>query len=157
MTRIYSQMHRTDKYSEHSSIIWSVWPNGWVFVYELSSSGFESSCSHLTFRFRACFEQGAQATIEYGFTLKYVRDMTRTYSHKVSFFTFCLLLFAFVYCKSACLSFCNYVFFKCLPVSVSVIFFVCLFGCCPASVILFAKCLSWYLKFSFCNIFIFIN
>ena len=23
------------------------WPNGWVFVYELSDSGFESSCSHL--------------------------------------------------------------------------------------------------------------
>ena len=39
-------MHRTDKYSEHSSIIWPVWPNGWVFVYELSGSGFESSCSH---------------------------------------------------------------------------------------------------------------
>ena len=29
----------------------------WVFVYELSGSGFKSSCSHLTFRFRACFEQ----------------------------------------------------------------------------------------------------
>ena len=24
--------------------IWSVWPNRWVFVYELSGSGFESSC-----------------------------------------------------------------------------------------------------------------
>ena len=35
-----------------------VWPNGWVFDYELSGSGFESSCSHLTFRLRACFEQG---------------------------------------------------------------------------------------------------
>ena len=32
MTRTCSQMHRTDKYSEHSSIIWPVWPNGWVFV-----------------------------------------------------------------------------------------------------------------------------
>ena len=31
----YSQMHRTDKYSQHSSIIWPVWLNGWVFVYEL--------------------------------------------------------------------------------------------------------------------------
>ena len=40
-------MHRTDKYSEHSSIIWSVWPNGRVFVYELSGSGLESSCSHI--------------------------------------------------------------------------------------------------------------
>ena len=28
MTRTYRQMHRTDKYSEHSSIIWPVWPNG---------------------------------------------------------------------------------------------------------------------------------
>ena len=35
-----------------------VWPNGWVFVYELSGSGFESSCNHLNFRFCACFEQG---------------------------------------------------------------------------------------------------
>ena len=43
-------MHRTNKYSQHSSIIysksWPVWLNGWVFVYELSGSGFESSCSH---------------------------------------------------------------------------------------------------------------
>ena len=31
-TRTYSQMHHTDKYSEHSSIIRSVWPNGWVFI-----------------------------------------------------------------------------------------------------------------------------
>ena len=46
MIRTYSQMHRTDKYSQHSSIIWPVWPNGWVFVYELSGCGFESNCSH---------------------------------------------------------------------------------------------------------------
>ena len=32
--------------------------NGWVFVYELSGCGFESSYSHLNFKFRACFEQG---------------------------------------------------------------------------------------------------
>ena len=47
MTRTYSQIHRTDKYSQHSSIIWPVWPKGRVFVYELSGCGFESSCSHL--------------------------------------------------------------------------------------------------------------
>ena len=58
MIKTYSQMHRTDKYSQHSSIIWPAWLNGWVFVYELSGCGFESSCSHFTFRFRACFEQG---------------------------------------------------------------------------------------------------
>ena len=36
----------------------SVWPNGRVFVYELSGSGLESSCCHLNFRFHACFKQG---------------------------------------------------------------------------------------------------
>ena len=30
----------------------------WVSVYEQSRSGFKSSCIHLNFRFRACFEQG---------------------------------------------------------------------------------------------------
>ena len=47
MTRAYSQMQSTYKYSEHSSIIWPVWPNGWMFVSELSGSGFESSCNHM--------------------------------------------------------------------------------------------------------------
>ena len=51
-------MYRTDKYSQHSSIIWPVWLNGWVFVYQLSGCGFASSCSHLKLRFRACLEQG---------------------------------------------------------------------------------------------------
>ena len=54
----YSQMQWTDKYSQHSLIIWPVQLNGWVFVYELSGCGFESHCSHLKFRIRACFEQG---------------------------------------------------------------------------------------------------
>ena len=54
----YIQMDRTDKYSQHSSIIWPVGINGWVFVYELSGCGFESRCTHLNFRFRACFEEG---------------------------------------------------------------------------------------------------
>ena len=58
MTRTYSQMHPTDQYSEHSSIIWLVWLNGWVSVYGLSSSGFKSGCNHLSFRFCTCFEQG---------------------------------------------------------------------------------------------------
>ena len=30
--RTYSQMHRTYKYSQHSSIIWPVWLNDWVSV-----------------------------------------------------------------------------------------------------------------------------
>ena len=48
-------IHRTDKYSQHSSIIWPVWLNGWVFVYKLSGCEFESCCCHLNFRFGACF------------------------------------------------------------------------------------------------------
>ena len=47
MIRTYSQMHRTYKYSQHSAIIWPVWLNSCVFVYELSGCRFESSCSHL--------------------------------------------------------------------------------------------------------------
>ena len=40
------------------SIVWPVWLNGWVFIYELSGCGFESSCSHLNCWFCTCFEQG---------------------------------------------------------------------------------------------------
>ena len=43
----YSPMNRTDKYLQHSSIIWPVWLYGWVFVYELSDYWFESRCCHL--------------------------------------------------------------------------------------------------------------
>ena len=43
ITRKYSQIHRTGTYSQFSSIIWSVWPNGYVFVYELSGCGFEAT------------------------------------------------------------------------------------------------------------------
>ena len=32
--------------------------NGWVFVYKLSGCGFESRCCHLSFRYRACYEEG---------------------------------------------------------------------------------------------------
>ena len=40
-------MHRTDKYSKHSSIICLAWLTGWVFVCQLSGCGSESRCSHL--------------------------------------------------------------------------------------------------------------
>ena len=50
-------MYHTDSYSEHSSIILPCWPNGGMFIYELSSSGFQSSCSHWTFRLWAYFGQ----------------------------------------------------------------------------------------------------
>ena len=42
------------KVLKNSSI---VWPNGWVFVWELSGCGFESRCSNLNFRYCASFEQ----------------------------------------------------------------------------------------------------
>ena len=57
MTKTYSQMYHTDKYSQHSSIIWPVWLNDWVFIHELNGCGFESGCSHLNLRFCAWLEQ----------------------------------------------------------------------------------------------------
>ena len=57
MTRRYSQMHCRDKYPKDSSIIRPLWPNGLMFVDKLSGSGFESSCSHLNFRFCASLQQ----------------------------------------------------------------------------------------------------
>ena len=57
MIRIYSQMHRTDKSSQHSSIVWPVWLNGWVFVCKLSVCGFHSHCSRLKFRYLTGFKQ----------------------------------------------------------------------------------------------------
>ena len=47
MIRTHSQVHRTDKYSQRSSILWPVWRNSWVFVYELSVCGLEFCSSHL--------------------------------------------------------------------------------------------------------------
>ena len=54
---IQIQMHRRDKYLQQGTIIWSVWLNSWVFVYELSGCGFESSGSHLNYRFCVWFEE----------------------------------------------------------------------------------------------------
>ena len=51
---------------------------------ELSACGFDSCCSYLNFRYRACFEHSfldIQVNTECGFPLKRLRDMIRTYSH----------------------------------------------------------------------------
>ena len=65
-------------------IVWAVWLNGWLFVYELSGCGFESSCSHLKasdfFLFSSKGFLDIQATIRCGFTLKRMRGMVITYS-----------------------------------------------------------------------------
>ena len=74
------QMHYTDKYSQHSSIICPVWLNGWVFVYELSGCGFESGCSHLNFRFCTCFEQGVPW--HSGNYRVWIHSQTRTWQDK---------------------------------------------------------------------------
>ena len=42
MVITHTHMHRTDKFS----VIWPVWLNGLLFVYELSGCEFESRCCH---------------------------------------------------------------------------------------------------------------
>ena len=73
-------MHRRDKYSQQSPIIWPVWLNDWVFVYKLSGCGFESRCSHLNFRFRACFEQ--EVPWHSGNYKVWIHSETRTWDDK---------------------------------------------------------------------------
>ena len=76
-------MHHTDKYSQHSPIIWPIWLNAWVFNYKLSGCGFESCCCHLNFTCGACFKQGLpwhSGKLKSGFTLNLVCDMIVTYS-----------------------------------------------------------------------------
>ena len=53
-------MQRTTKYYISTETLGKVTATGVKrrTTYKLSGSGFESSCSHLNFRFRACFEQG---------------------------------------------------------------------------------------------------
>ena len=47
---------------------------------------------------------------------------------------------------------------KCSPISLPLTLFICLFGCYPAPLIIFANCLYCYRQFWFCNtIFVFIN
>ena len=85
MIKTYCQMHHTNKYSQHSSIIWQVWLNGWVFAYELGGCGFQSRCNHLSFRYCACLSKqflGIQATTACRFTLKQVCDMIKIHSQK---------------------------------------------------------------------------
>ena len=49
---------KAGKYGPEKLRIKPVWLNGLVFIYELNGCEFESSCSHLNFRFHACFKQG---------------------------------------------------------------------------------------------------
>ena len=83
MITTYSQIHRTHKHSQHSLIIWPVWPNAWVSAHELSGCGFESCCNHLTsyiMPFSSKDFLNIQANKKYKVTLKCVCDMISTYS-----------------------------------------------------------------------------
>ena len=84
MIIICSQMHRTDNESQHSSIIWPVWLNGWVFSCELICCGFKPPCCHLKLQiwplFRARSSLILRQTIGCGFTLKLVHDMIMAYT-----------------------------------------------------------------------------
>ena len=57
------QVNRYKKMTKHWNenisfhLNWNLNWNGWVFVYELSGCGSDSHCSHLTYKYRACFEQ----------------------------------------------------------------------------------------------------
>ena len=65
-----------------------------VFVWKFSGCGFESCCSHLSFRYHACFEQEVpgQASIACRFILKRVCDTTRTYGTMLTLFFKCQCL-----------------------------------------------------------------
>ena len=55
---IIKEISNIENESQDSVTATGLEPTTTKFVYELSGCGFESSCSHLNFRFRACFEQG---------------------------------------------------------------------------------------------------
>ena len=78
----------------HNHLVHKRTLNCWVFVYELSRCGLEFSCSHLTDFAPASSKEfpDIQTTIECGFTLKRVLDMTRTYNRFSDVFTYCLNL-----------------------------------------------------------------
>ena len=62
-------------FEQRNVIVWTI---SWVFVSKLSGSGFDSSCSHLNFRFRVCFQQGVPW--HSGYFRVWIHSETRTYS-----------------------------------------------------------------------------
>ena len=83
MRRTYNGMHPADNYSQHSSVIWVVCPNGLVSVYELCGCGFTWNCSHSFLRYFSALSKKLlliQATVECGITLSHAYEIIRTYS-----------------------------------------------------------------------------
>ena len=95
---IFLRCHLT-VYLQHRSIIWPVWLNGWVFVYELSGCGFESSCSHLNFRFCPCLEQ--EVPWHSGTYRVRIHSETRTWHDKniIVSFSLHIISFSFLFFK----------------------------------------------------------
>ena len=93
MTRTYSQMHCTDKYLQHSSIIWPVWLNSWVFVYELGStwqtvenrrqSWFGMVCSSSLVAQRYFIELRTKKCIKVYGILLFARNLSNNYGKQV--------------------------------------------------------------------------
>ena len=81
-------MLRTDKYSQHSSIIWPVWLNGRVFVYEQKWLWVRILLLPLKLQIwcllRARSSLTSRQIIECSFNMKLVRDMIITYSQMYS-------------------------------------------------------------------------
>ena len=61
-----------------------------MFIYKLSGCGFKSSCSHLNFKFRACFEQGVPWHSD-NYRV-WIHSEMRTWHDKNIQFKFCLRL-----------------------------------------------------------------
>ena len=57
-TRTHNHLVHKPTLNHLLNLVWPVWLNGWVFVYEIKGCWFEFSYSHLNFRFPVCSEQG---------------------------------------------------------------------------------------------------
>ena len=83
LIRKHSQMHHTDRYSQHSRILWPAGINGPVIVYKLSRCVLESRCCRLNSDIAPVSSKESlniEESIDCGFTLKRVRYMITTHS-----------------------------------------------------------------------------
>ena len=97
--KLHSLLHHTGKYSQYSSIVWPVWLNGWVFVNQLSGCGFDSRCSHLTYRYCTWLQQGVTwylGNYRVQIHAERVCDMMKTHSQK---FLVCIYIYMLLIIK----------------------------------------------------------
>ena len=84
-------MHRTDKFSQYSSIIWPVWLNDRVLVYEVSGCGFNSRYSHSILSFLRFWEKESFIWKTYKHLLFYMKAGVLYEVHH------CIIYFGFWY------------------------------------------------------------